>query len=275
MYYELYIDVFFTVNFMMDCILLLLTRKMLKCSVTHGRVCLGALLGAALTCLIVILPISNTYIAFILFHGFINIVMLKTGLGIGWNRDMIKAGILLYISGFLVGGVFQFLQQYIRSGSLFFLLAVISYYVVSGIMNLVSYLTRQNQYRCQVILIKGDRKAKAEALIDTGNSLKDAVTGLPVSIIDRSVARELVGEGEDAGMRYIPYHSIGKKEGVMPMVRLDGMYVCRKKKLWVERPLVAVCDDKLTADRYRMILNPDVLVGGIDYDYKSSSTASI
>ena len=77
------------------------------------------------------------------------------------------------------------------------------------------------------------------------------------------------------GIRYISYHSIGKAEGVMPLVALDGMYVCRKEKEWVEKPLAAICEGDMTADRYEMILNPDVLIGGIDYGNKSRSTASI
>lgn len=41
MYYELYIDVLFLVNFMMDYILLLLVRRMLKCTATHGNIWYG------------------------------------------------------------------------------------------------------------------------------------------------------------------------------------------------------------------------------------------
>ena len=50
MYYELYIDVLFLVNFMMDYILLLITRRLIKADASYGRVCLGALAGSILTC---------------------------------------------------------------------------------------------------------------------------------------------------------------------------------------------------------------------------------
>ena len=131
MYYELYIDVFFTVNFTMDYILLVAVRKMLKCPARHGRIALGALLGSALTCLVIILPVPYTFVKFVLFHGMVNVLMIRAGLLVKWGSDMLKAWILLYISGFLTGGVFQFLGQYMRIGSLFFVLAVASYYVVS------------------------------------------------------------------------------------------------------------------------------------------------
>ena len=61
----------------------------------------------------------------------------------------------------------------------------------------------------------------------------------------------------------------------MPLIRLDGMYVCQERRFWIAEPLVAVSEEDLTADDYQMILNPDILIGGIDYGDKSGSAASI
>ena len=120
MYYELYIDVLFLVNFMMDYILLLITRKIIKSKISYGNICLGALVGSVLTCVVAAIPVPYTFIKFILFHAVINVVMIKIGLRIRWNRDFLRALITLYISGFLVGGVFSCLDQYVKTGSLFF-----------------------------------------------------------------------------------------------------------------------------------------------------------
>lgn len=275
MHYELYIDVFFLENFAMDFILLAVVRKMTGCSVAYWRICLGALAGAFLTCLFVALPVPYASVKLILLHGPVNIVMVKTGLKTEGFKELVRALVLLYISGFLAGGVFGFLRQYVRAGSLFLALAAASYYVVSGIWSLVVYLGRQSRYRCRVVLLRGERRVSVQALIDTGNCLKDHITGKPVSIIDKNVMKKLWGEDDITGIRYISYHSIGKAEGVMPLVTLDGMYVCRKEKEWIEKPLAAICEGDMTADRYEMILNPDVLIGGIDYGNKSRSTASI
>ena len=275
MYYELYIDVFFLENFAMDFILLAIVRKMTGCLSAYWRICLGALAGAFLSCLAVALPVPYAFVKLILLHGLANIVMVKIGIQPqGW-QELVRAWVMLYISGFLIGGVFGFLRQYVRAGSLFLALAVASYYLVSGIWSLVAYLGRQSSYRCRVVLLYGEKSVAVQALIDTGNCLKDEVTGKPVSIIDKNVIKKLWGENDITGIRYISYHSIGKAEGVMPLVTLDGMYVCRKEKEWIEKPLAAICEGDMTADRYEMILNPDVLIGGIGYGNKSRSTASI
>lgn len=260
MYYELYIDVFFLVNFMMDFILLQITRRILRCSATHGRVCLGAAAGALLTCAVVMIPIPYAFIKFILFHGLVNIVMLKAGLKISWDRTFVKAYVVLYISGILVGGVFEYLRQYIKVGSLFFALAVVSYFAVLGIWNFLSYLSRLREYRCEAVLYKDEKVLRVEAVIDTGNSLKDAVTGKPVSIVDESVVKTLIDAGLPEGIRYIPYHSVGKEAGVMPVITLDKMCVCQKSEKWIDRPLIGICEGQVASDgAYRMILNPDIL----------------
>ena len=131
MQYELYIDVFFLVNFMMDYILLMLLRKMLACTATHARVIAGAAAGAALTCVIIAAPIPWAFVKLILFHGVVNAVMLKVGICVEWGRPFVKAFLFLYVGSFLLGGIIGFLHQYIRIGSLFFALALLGYCLAS------------------------------------------------------------------------------------------------------------------------------------------------
>lgn len=260
MYYELYIDVFFLVNFMMDSILLLLTRKILKCSATHGWVFLGAAVGAFLTCVVMVIPISAVFVKFILFHGFVNVVMIKIGLKIRWDKMFIKAFLLLYVSGFLMGGVLGYLNQYVRTGSLFFALSVASYYVVLGIWNLISYMARVKNNRCQVTLFKNGKSCTTEALIDTGNCLKDSVTGKPVSVVDKSVAACLYDTEYPEGLRYIAYHSVGKGQGIMPLLTLDYMVIADRGNKSAQKPLIAVSEEQIAEEGiYKMILNPDLL----------------
>lgn len=258
MHYELYIDVFFLVNFMMDYILLQVTRTMLRCQTSHMRICLGAVLGAATTCGIIAVPGIPGVVRFILFHAVVNVVMIKTGLKIGWNKLFLKAYVMLYISAFILGGIMEYLHQYIRAGSLFFVLALAGYYVSLGVWNLISYLVRQREVRCSVRLFAEGHECTVEALIDTGNGLRDMVTGKPVSIISKDAAKKLWG-GNLKDVRYIPYHTVGQTDGVMPLMVLDKMCVKRKEELWIEKPLAAISEEQLTFDEYEMIMNPDIL----------------
>ena len=119
MYYELYIDLFFVENFMMDSLLLLFAARISKRQVKRKRIFLGAAAGSLLTCLVIALPIPSAALKMILFHGFVNVFMLKAGLGVNWGRDLVYAWILLYVSGFLLGGAMMVFRPYIQSLSLF------------------------------------------------------------------------------------------------------------------------------------------------------------
>lgn len=258
MQYELYIDVFFLVNFMMDYILLMLLRKMLVCSAVHVRVILGAAAGAVLTCVIIAVPIPYALVKLLLLHGAVNVIMLKLGLCIPWGRPFLKAFFFLYAGGFLLGGIMFFLRQYVRIGSLFFILALLGYFLAAGIWSLMEALIRYNRTHCAAELYRGDKRLCTKVLIDTGNRLRDERTGKPVSVIEPGAARTL-GFSECGNIRYISYHTIGKAKGTLPLFEIDRMCLARgREKTEVHKPLLAVCGEEMGSDDYQMILNPDI-----------------
>ena len=276
MYYELYVDVFFMVNFTMDAILLSLLKKALVCPVGYGRVVAGAAVGALLTCITIFIFRKTPALRFVVFHGVINVVMIKTGLGLKWGRELFRGWIILYIESFLLGGVFQFFSQYLRWGSLFFVLAVCCYYVVNGIWKIILFFTEKENRYCEVEVFFGERSSRLRALIDTGNTLKDEISNDPVSVIDQVSVKQLTEGKRPERFRYIPYHSIGKKEGVMAAFRLDKIQIIQDgNRTYVEHPLVAISEEELGSENYQMIINPDILAGGKKNGDKSSSSTSV
>lgn len=259
MYYELYVDVLFLVNFMMDYLLLLLVKKMLRCTATHGTVFWGATLGSFLTCAIVVLPIPYAFLKFVLFHMIVNTFMIRAGLKIKNMREFAKAYLMLYVGGFLLGGVLEALHQYVRAGSLFFVIAVGGYHIVSKLWDFIASVHRINQYHCKVDLYLGEKQCQVTGIIDTGNGLRDPISGKPVSILDKTVARQFLGNVKMSQVRYIPYHSIGKKEGVLLALTIDQMCIHKEQAYWIQKPLVGVSEEMISAEgEYQMILNPNI-----------------
>lgn len=257
-YYELYIDVLFLVNFLMDYILLLVTKKVLRISSSYGRICLGALLGAFLTCLVTAVGIPFTFIKVILFYVLVPSVMLAAGISLKSPDRFMRALITLYISGFLVGGIFAYLDQYVQVGSLFFALAMASYYLASGALKMLSLLFHFGEAHCLVTLHLGEESCKAEAIVDTGNHLRDEASGKAVSIISRKLAERLLGEGTPEGIRYIPYRTIGKGKGVIPVIPIDAICIDGSRERQVKQPMVAISEDSSFGNGYDVILNPDI-----------------
>ena len=60
-------------------------------------------------------------------------------------------------------------------------------------------------------------------------------------------------------VRYVPYHSIGKKEGVLIALAIDRMCVHKENACWIQKPLIGVSEEMISAEgEYQMILNPNI-----------------
>ena len=119
MYYELYIDVFFLENFMIDSLLLLAVGHVLKCRQSYGRIIAGGIVGSLLTCLVIIIPLPAAA-KLILFHVIVNSLMITTGLKITGAGQFIKAVVLLYLSAIVIGGAVQLFRPWLRYAGLLY-----------------------------------------------------------------------------------------------------------------------------------------------------------
>lgn len=261
MYYELYIDILFLINFMMDSLLLLAVKRILKCPVRNSRVFFGGALGAALTCVLVCLPLPAAVKLPVYYLG-ISSVMLRAGLDVRGGRAFLRAFGLLYVSAFLMGGMLQLLRPWVRTGSLLFAAAVPIYYLLCGIWQCLARLRNEKERLCEVVLHIGLQKYRMHALMDTGNALTDPVSGEPVSVIDPACAQKMLEKDKHKGVRYIPYRTVGG-EGVMPVFRAEQMEVFlsgKKRGFRMQRPIIGICEGQISGqEEYQMILNPDVL----------------
>lgn len=91
-------------------------------------------------------------------------------------------------------------------------------------------------------LSRQDRKLRLTALRDTGNSLRDPITGESVLVISPEAAFQLTGLtahqlrnplenlGSVPGLRLIPYHCVGKAGGFLLGLRFEDAKVGRKRK---------------------------------------------
>lgn len=118
MYYEIYIDVFFLINFMMDYLLLAAVCRMLSMEFKRRRVLLGALMGAVLTCLVIIIP-TGGIVRLILCHLIVNSAMVMTGLGVKSARELVKALLMLYGEDSCLEVFLAFLDNIFVQGAFF------------------------------------------------------------------------------------------------------------------------------------------------------------
>ena len=256
MYYEIYIDVFFLINFMMDYLLLAAVCRMLSMEFKRRRVLLGALMGAVLTCLVIIIP-TGGIVRLILCHLIVNSAMVMTGLGVKSARELMKALLILYGGGFLLGGIFSFFGQYIRTGSLFFLFAVVSYEVLEAVWAFFRQVHRQNGYTCEAQIETAGKRIRLQGLIDTGNRLKDPLSGQPVCIVEREAVLELLEKAKE--QRQIGFRSVGNTNAKILLVRMESLTLWGKSKKQIRDVWIGISDTRISTDgTYRMLVNPDI-----------------
>lgn len=161
----------------------------------------------------------------------------------------------------------------------FFLKTIFSAIKLAGITILLSlvikhilqhYLLLKKTLIYPVILIEGDTQYHMKALLDTGNSLIEPISKKPVCIVGQNVfEQETVKEGErkkfqPRTFRVIPYHSVGKENGILSGYEMDRLIIdTDERKVIIEKPMIGISRVPVGSPQsYQMILQPELLREG-------------
>lgn len=107
-------------------------------------------------------------------------------------------------------------------------------------------------------MFSGGKSETVHALIDTGNRLTDPVSKEAVHVVDMKTVKQL-GIRTLYGLRYIPYRTVNGT-GVMPVVRVEKMYIKGERECMAKRPILGICEEMISEkEEYQMILNADIL----------------
>lgn len=226
---EVYLDLVMLLNFLVDFLLLLGTNRLSGFPGAPGRCALAALLGAV-------------YSGACLLPGFSflgNLLWRTVSLGLmgllafGWNRSALKrSGVFLLLSMALGGIALNF-------GRGDFLGLVLAAVLCWLLCRLAFGDTVGGREYVPVTLCYGDKTASLLALRDSGNTLRDPITGEQVLVIAGEVAQRLTGLTEEQlkkpletmaqhalpGLRLVPYRAIGQSGGMLLAMRFPAVKI--------------------------------------------------
>lgn len=264
MYYELYIDSLFLLNFTLNLYVLLLTNKSLHCAATRRRILAGAMAGGGGYCLMFMLPIGGVV-------GKIFLVGIGLNGGILYGvfrprnvRAFLKILETMLLYAMLMGGGFLLLNNHmdvVRKHGI----SLVGAMAAGGVLWLFCTFVLErkkdtNRTLCMVELIgSNNKKTGISALIDTGNCLVEPISQTPVSVVDKEVYEACFGKPEI--FRAIPYRSVGCGKGIMEGVQIEELRVevdgiCKICK----GVYIGLSDRPVSADgTYRMLLHPRLL----------------
>ncbi len=209
---EIYIDVFFIINFIADFFLLVLCdfsiKKILK-------KCLAATLGSLYACLFVF------DIPKIFFSPTAKIIVLGIMCYIAFCpctiKNFFEKCVFFLVTSMLFCGIFYASPLLLNITDIPWILLIFASFFVT----ISAYTKIKNKLystKCKIKIYYNKKTVTIYAMIDTGNALKDPVSDMPVLVIDEKILKALFSESatrnnlcefvEPEDFRIIPYKTI-------------------------------------------------------------------
>ncbi len=298
---EVYIDVLVVENFIMNYIILYTTSLFLKSRRHLLRLAIGSCIGAAYT--VISLLIKDAPGSGLIFLGKICLSLLIISVTFNTKniREFMKTLITFYVVTFLFAGsafaliMIGGLGNIAPDGTMYlewdFPINYILMTAFTGIIlfNLFRrYIKERSRSDCFVSLyIAFDGNGKwIPALVDTGNELKDPISGIPVVIVEAKAISSLFPENlnryfNEKGIneimhidmaliesgwinrfRIVPYSSLGCDKGVLPGFKPDYIEIDEKghEKKDIQDVIICLYDRQLSENnKYSALLAPDLV----------------
>ena len=259
----LYLDIFFINNLVMDLLLLVTAVSLSRRPVRLFRCILGAITGAMYSCLEILFLGSTgklhsmNGILSMLMTGFLMAVLVWYGRGL---RECARGMLFLYITSFLISGILTVLSGYLKKQ---WILVVLTGCAVFGCVKTLKKEKSMETMMRQVTIFHHGKEKTYIGLLDTGNSLTDPVSKVPVHVMSKEGLRYFMPEGwEKERVKIIPYNTISNSDGILTAIVIDQMTIrdTAEKKQTIRGAVVAMSEKDFSKRvPYQILLNPLVL----------------
>lgn len=255
----------------MNFFLLLIVEKIRRTAATCGGKLAAAAVGAAgvvIFCLVRLPWELEIVLQLFMIPGLMVFIAYKKKNIETWILNFVT----LYMTAFLLGGIFTFIfshstiqnclyqLNYHRSyekPKIFFVIPALTALCMSaaGFWLKLRRFSKIRHTVDAVLIIHGVRVG-LRALIDTGNRLYEPIGHQPVSIVEMSCVSRYFFEEDKLKLKVVPFHSIGKKEGILYALPVDTLEI-PERGIKKESALVAFYDGTIGGGCH-MILHADL-----------------
>lgn len=208
MYTEVYIDMVFLINLIMDYFILWIVKVWTKRHVKKIRLGIAAVVGAVITCLIILIPYSNYFTNVIVGYLLTSLMLIYIAFRPRRISELIKLTIIMYLSAVMLGGIMFALYYYSSIGVVFSKVINSTYHmdlkvgllIVFGVIAIIIIKIVSRTMTSTVLLNKNlfgieihinAHCINVNGLLDTGNNLYDPITKNPVIIAESNLLGEL------------------------------------------------------------------------------------
>lgn len=293
----IYIDVVLIENLIMNFIILLATGLVLKEKIKNIRLLLASLLGAIYS-VVSYLSILEIYASIVL-KIILSIVMIYIAFNPQTMKKMWKDILLFYLTSFVFGGAAFALiyivkpQEILMKNGLFLgtyplktiiLGAIIAFIIIMTAFTVVkSKITKKDMF-CEVEIQLNGKVIETTAMIDTGNLLKEPITNTPVVVVEHTllydcIPKEILNHLDEllggdfnniseeikekyiTKLKFIPFSSLGKQNGMLLGIKADNIKIKDSEKIEKkENIIIGIYNKSLTKrGEYRALMGIELL----------------
>lgn len=214
-------------------------------------------------------------------------------------KQLIRQVIIFYLTSFLFGGVAFALiyvikpQEILMKNGLFlgtyplktiFIGAIIATIIlITGFKIVKNKISKKDMY-CNIKIIIEKKQVETTAIVDTGNMLKDPITGVPVIVVESSLLEKVIPKeilqnteqiiGGDfknvpeiirnkyiAKLKLIPYSSLGRQNGMLIGIKSDEIIIeTEENAIRKDNIIIGIYNKSLTKrGEYRALIGIDIL----------------
>ncbi|MCX7843003.1 MAG: sigma-E processing peptidase SpoIIGA [Clostridia bacterium] len=297
---EVYLDVLFLENVVMNYLILLVTARFSKAKTSSLRMLLGAIAGA---CYVLVLLFNQDVKLYYTTLAKIALSLAMIAIVFSPEKPMsfFKILAIFYFSTFIFAGAafaFMYFNQtggFVRNGILYDFsqnkLTLLIYSIVMvGILvrifwELIQYKFARENLLLTLKIAFEQKTISISALVDTGNSLHDPLTDMPVIVVeyaaikevlpgdiqyifeqskenDLAVVTEIVSNSRwMSRFRLIPFSSIGKENGMLIGFKPDYVEIGETSdKKGVSNVIICIYNKVLSkTEKYKALLSPELV----------------
>lgn len=297
-----YLDIILLENLCMNYIILFATGIITKNAIKQINIILSSILGGIYS-IISFMNILEIY-SNIVMKIILSIVMIYIAYQPKNIINLFKQLVIFYLTSFAFGGCAFFLLYFVRPQDILMkngvligtypikialLGGIVGFVILNIAFKVVKGRISKKDIFCEVEIYFKENISNIRAMIDTGNLLKDPITGSPVIVVESNELKELIpleileninkiisGGREDiltnisedyiSKFRVIPFSSLGRQNGLLLGFKADKIIIKKDdSEKEVNNIIVGIYDKCLTKNgTYTGLIGLDIIEEGSD-----------
>lgn len=270
----LYVDQYILINLCINFTILHITSKIIKSKVKTTTILLVSLCSSVISLLLLKISVPTFLILFLPILMILITFKPKSGLLIA------KHTAIFYSIAFLTGGLgCALLNTFYKNGypqtlKVIFIAITMSYIAVNIVSDFYEKRVKTDSLSHKVEISLNEKSVKFDAYYDTGNNLKEPVSGLPVIVTNIKSVKTLLPESfvyefshnpcisemfihhnSNIKLKFVPFHTIAES-GLMLCFVPDKITVDETEV----NALIGISKSNISHDHsYNAILNPQII----------------